>query len=159
MRKLVFLFVVGMISFSCDTKKVHDEYKSTPEVWHKDDEVSFTFQAPDTIHPYNVFINLRNNNAYKFSNIFLIAEMNFPNHSKVTDTLEYEMAKANGEWLGTGFSDVKENKLWYKEQVRFPITGDCEIKISHAMRKNGNELGVETLEGILDVGFRIEKTK
>ena len=66
------------------------------------------------------------------------------------------MAKTNGELLGSGFSDVKENKLWFKENFIFSETGNYLINIQHAMRENGVVKGVENLEGITDVGFRIE---
>ena len=56
----------------------------------------------------------------------------------IVDTLEYKMAQPNGELLGTGFTDVKENKLWYKENFTFNESGTYLIKLQHAMRENGN---------------------
>lgn len=85
--------------------------------------------------------------------------MQFPNGKVISDTLEYEMTKPNGEWLGTGFGDVKENKLWYKENVKFYESGDYCVRIKQAMRKNGQVEGIEDLQGITDVGFRIEKSE
>jgi gliding motility-associated lipoprotein GldH len=70
------------------------------------------------------------------------------------------MADPNGKLLGTGFTDVKENKLWYKGFVKpfiFNESGEYKIKIQHAMRQNGQVNGIENLEGITDIGFRIEK--
>lgn len=152
---LVSLFVVT----SCDSKAVYDEYKSIPNKWHKDSVASFNFKAPDTVKNYNLYVNLRNTNDYKFSNLFLIVELNYPNGKAVKDTLEYKMAAPNGELLGTGFSDIKENKLWYrgyKSSFRFSETGDYKVNIQHAMRKNGDVNGVLNLEGITDIGFRVE---
>lgn len=142
---------------SCDSNRVFDEYQSVPNQWHKDSIIEFDLIPPDSTNAYDLFVNLRNTSAYKYSNLFLIVEMNFPNGKKVTDTLEYLMAKPNGEFLGTGFSDVKENKLWYKESVVFSEAGEYRVNIQHAMRENGQIDGVENLEGITDVGFRIEK--
>jgi len=142
---------------SCDSNRVFDEYKSVPNQWHKDSIIEFNITPPDSIKPYNLFVNIRNTSAYNYSNLFLIVEMNFPNGKKVKDTLEYVMTKPNGEFLGTGFSDVKENKLWYKEGLVFSESGEYKINIQHAMRENGNIKGLENLEGITDVGFRIEK--
>jgi gliding motility-associated lipoprotein GldH len=127
-----------------------------PNEWHKDSVVSFKIKPPDSIKPYNLFVNLRNTNDYKFSNLYLIVEMNFPQGKTIKDTLQYKMAKPNGELLGTGFTDVKENKLWYKEGVVFDEIGDYTINIQHAMRENGKVSGVDDLEGITEVGFRIE---
>lgn len=146
-----------MLLVSCDSNRVYDVYKSLPNQWHKDSVVSFKINPPDSINPYNLFVNLRNNDDYKYNNLYLIVEMNFPHGKIIKDTLQYRMAKPNGELLGTGFTDVKENKLWYKEQVVFKETGEYTINIQHAMRENGKVNGVVNLEGITDVGFRIEK--
>ena len=151
----VLLFVLA-----CDTHRVYDEYRSLPNQWHKDSIVNFEVQPPDTLNAYNLYINLRANNAYKYNNLYLIAELNYPNGKAITDTLEYKMAAPTGELLGKGFSDVKESKLWYKgydSDFIFNETGIYNINIQHAMRKNGEVNGVENLEGITEIGFRIEK--
>lgn len=147
-----------LLLFSCDQTRVVDKYESLPDQWHKDSIVSFNFTAPDTIRPYNLFINLRNNSNYRYSNLFLVTNMNFPNGKVISDTLEYRMATPSGEWLGTGFGEIKENKLWYKENVRFSEEGEYKINIQQAMRKGGDTEGIQDLEGITEVGFRIEKT-
>jgi len=154
------LIVISCFLFSnCDSNAVFDRYNSVPNQWHKDSIASFKFQAPDTINNYNLYVNLRNTDAYKFNNLFLIVELNYPNGKAVKDTLEYKMAAPNGELLGTGFSDLKENKLWYrgyKNPFKFEEEGDYTVNIQHAMRNNGEVFGVENLEGITDIGFRVE---
>ncbi|WP_423779063.1 gliding motility lipoprotein GldH [Bizionia echini] len=154
-----FLYLIALIVLvliSCDSNRVYDTYKSVPNQWHKDSVVQFKFQAPDSTNTYNLFVNLRNNNNYPFNNLYLIVEMDFPNGRVIKDTLQYKMAKPNGELLGTGFTDIKESKLWYKEGVVFSESGEYQIKIQQAMRENGKVNGVINLKGITDVGFRIE---
>ena len=153
----IFIFLLG----SCDSNRVYDEYKSVPDEWQKDSVISFKVTPKDSIKPYNLFVNIRNTNAYKFSNLFLIVEMVYPHGKTITDTLEYQMTKPNGELLGEGLTDIKENKLWYKGYDKpfvFEELGDYKIKIQQAMRNNGDVDGVNKLEGITDVGFRIETT-
>ncbi|RLD30131.1 MAG: gliding motility lipoprotein GldH [Bacteroidetes bacterium] len=152
------LFIVIILGFtSCDSSQVFDEYKTITNSWHKDSIIEFIITPPDTTNQYNLFVNIRNTSDFKYSNLFLIVEMNFPNGKVTKDTLEYLMTKPNGEFLGTGFSDVKENKLWYKEAVVFTESGEYKVNIQHAMRENGSVRGIENLEGITDIGFRIEK--
>ena len=146
---------------SCDSNRVFDAYQSVPNQWHKDSLISFKVTPPDSIKPYNLFVNIRNTNTYKFSNLYLIVEMVYPHGKTTKDTLEYLMAKPNGELLGKGTTDIKENKLWYKGHENpfvFKESGDYKINIQHAMRNNGDVNGVDKLEGITDVGFRIEAT-
>ena len=152
---LTICFVFG----SCDSNRVFDEYKSIPNQWHKDSIISFKFNPPDSINNYNLFINLRTNNEYQYSNLFLIVEMDFPNGKILKDTLEYRMADPSGKLLGSGFTDVKENKLWYKgynEPFVFNESGEYNVLIQHAMRQNGQVYGIDNLEGITDIGFRVE---
>ncbi|OUR93863.1 gliding motility lipoprotein GldH [Flavobacteriales bacterium 34_180_T64] len=155
------LLIIGIVFSSCDSNQVFDEYKSVPNQWHKDSLISFDVTAPDSLNSYNLFVNLRNNNDYKYNNLFLIVEMNYPNGKIVTDTLEYVMAAPDGTLLGTGFTDVKENKLWYRGHntpFLFNENGAYKINIQHAMRENGKVEGIENLEGITDIGFRIEQS-
>lgn len=158
----LFVLVSLFLTISCDSKVVYDEYKPFPNNWHKDSIATFNFKAPDTINNYNLYVNLRNNNDYAFSNLYLIVELNYPNGKIVKDTLEYKMAAPNGELLGSGFTDIKENKLWYrgyKSPFKFTEKGDYSINIQHAMRKNGEVNGVNNLEGITDIGFRVEQAQ
>ncbi|GGG36114.1 gliding motility lipoprotein GldH [Bizionia arctica] len=157
MRNSVLLVLLALLIVSCDSKSVFDSYKSVSDKWHKDSIISFKIQPPDTLNTYNLYVNLRNNNEYKYNNLFLIVEMQFPHGKTLKDTLEYKMTYPNGEFLGTGFADVKENKLWYKEGVIFNESGDYTVNIQQAMRENGKVNGVVNLEGITDIGFRIEK--
>ncbi|REE08413.1 protein involved in gliding motility GldH [Winogradskyella pacifica] len=165
LRKVNGLFLVIISCFlftSCDSNAVFDTYKSVPDQWHKDSVASFKFKAPDTLKNYNLYVNLRNTNAYKFSNLFLIVDIDYPNGKVVKDTLEYKMAAPNGELLGTGFSDLKENKLWFRgfnQPFKFSEEGEYTVNIQHAMRNNGVVNGVENLQGITDIGFRVEQAQ
>ena len=160
-RKNNYLIIIMILIFltSCDSKDIFNQYKSIPNgSWDANKKVSFQFTIKDTISKRNLFINLRNNKNYQFSNLYLITTLSFPNSTKIVDTLQYEMADAEGAFLGSGFSDIKENKLFYKEEKTFPVSGSYSFEVYQAMRKNGKVDGIEFLEGITDVGFSIEKT-
>ena len=155
----VFFFLLICLS-SCDENRVYDLYKPlNNSVWKLKEPVRFQFSISDTIYTHNLFFGIRNNQNYQYSNLFLISELNFPNGKKVVDTLEYRMADPSGRFLGTGLSSNKENKLFYKENIIFPVKGSYHISIKQAMRKSGESKGIDNLQGITDVGFRIEKVK
>jgi gliding motility-associated lipoprotein GldH len=106
--------------------------------------------------PYNFYIRLRNDNSYAFTNIFLICTLKAGDEFVLQDTLEYAMAAPDGSWLGKGFTEVKESKLWWKEGVEIPSKKPLVIELSQAMRNNGEPLGVKALRGIVSVGVSIE---
>lgn len=159
-KKSDLLFLIILICFtSCDKKRIFDEYQSVGQTWYKDSVVSFSFSQKDTLKPYNLFVNLRSNNKYPYNNLFLIVELDQPNKQTIVDTLEYQMANADGSLLGDGFTETKESKLFYKEKYQFKNSGTYNVYIQHAVRHSGKITGVENLDGILDVGFRIESTE
>ncbi|WP_369048115.1 gliding motility lipoprotein GldH [Tenacibaculum sp. UWU-22] len=157
-NKFFTVFIVVICLVSCDAKQVFDQYKSIPNsAWKKNQTITFDFFIKDTISPRNLFFNIRNNNDYPFSNLFVISKMIFPDKQQIIDTLEYDMADASGKFLGSGFSEIKENKLLYKENIVFPKKGNYSLEIKQAMRKGNSVEGVDALKGITEVGFRIEK--
>tara|TARA_B110001454_G_C12630563_1_gene396756 strand:- start:336 stop:773 length:438 start_codon:yes stop_codon:yes gene_type:complete len=143
--------------FSCNDKIDFNQYKSIDtKGWEANKKVSFEFDVKDTILPKNLFINIRNNSEYEYSNLYVITELIFPNETTVVDTLQYEMADETGRFLGVGFTEIKENKLFYKEKKAFPTSGKYIFNVRHAMRKNGAIDTIEFLKGIQDIGFSIE---
>jgi len=124
--------------------------------WHKDSIVDVLYQPADTVQAYDLFFLVRNDNEYPYSNLFLIASIE-NDRQKHTDTLEYEMADAQGKWLGSGFGDIKESKLIYKKNFRFKDTLPVHIRVQQAVRKTGQTMGDEILPGIKTIGIIIEK--
>jgi gliding motility-associated lipoprotein GldH len=156
MLRVFFLWAAFFI-ISCNPSDRFSKNKSIPGTWDKDDMVEFIIPQMDTLKKYDLFINIRNTNDYRFNNLFLIVTMEFPHGKTITDTLEYRMANPDGTWMGKGLGSIKENKLWYKEGVSFFEQGDYKISIQHALRNNGEVDGVTQLEGITDVGLSIEE--
>lgn len=157
MRSIFPLMILLLGLISCDSNRVFDEYQSFENnIWLRSNSVEFQITITDTISKNNLFLNLRNDKDYEFSNLFIIAQISFPDGSRVIDTLEYEMTDKVGNFLGSGYTDIKENKLFYKENVRFNQIGLYSVKVEQAMRKIGNIQALDSLRGVTDLGFRIE---
>lgn len=154
-NKLLFVLLFFLV-ISCDKKRVFDQYKSVGDAWHKDSIVTFDLPKLEPKKAFNMYVNIRDNDNYPFNNIFLIVSLEQPNRKVKVDTLEYLMANPDGTLLGDGFSDIKENKLFYKSKVSFDQKGLYKIHIKQAVRQTGKIEGVTALSGISDVGFRIE---
>lgn len=157
MRTVISLLFIGLL-LGCNNRVEYSQYASLTDGWEAHKPVLFQIEISDSLTPKDLFIMVRNTEKYPFSNLFLITKMEQPNSNKViVDTLEYEMATPDGKWLGDGYSAVKESKLWYKEHFTFPSKGKYNIKIEQAMRKIGDNEGVNVLNGITEVGLRVEK--
>ncbi|MDG1571424.1 gliding motility lipoprotein GldH [Robiginitalea sp. M366] len=156
MHRLLLILAVLLLGASCNAP-AYSEYQSTQGgAWGRDQVMEFQFQPQDTTRAHNLYILLRNDASYPFSNLFLIAEMTGPDGTATRDTLEYEMADASGRWLGSGTGSVITNKLGFRRDVVFPENGVYTVRVSQAMRRNGSVAGLESLPGVLDVGLQLE---
>jgi len=152
------VLILSFLFFSCEKNLVFDQFQKVDQnKWQKDSVINFVYEAKDTLSKNNIYVNLRNNKTYEYSNLFLIVGIDFPNNYQIIDTLEYEMTTPEGRFLGTGISDVLENKLEYKTNVNFPVSGNYTIHVQHAMRKSQEIEGLTYLNGVTDVGIKIEK--
>ncbi len=123
--------------------------------WAKNREIKLNFK-PEKGQSYDLYFLLRNDTQYPYSNIFLIADIS-NKQQQIIDTLEYEMADAQGKWLGSGFGEMKESKLLYKKDFQFKDTSNYTISVQQAVRKTGNIKGDSILTGIKTVGIIIEE--
>ncbi len=120
------------------------------KTWQSSDTLSFSFPMKDTVNPYNFYLKIRNNTDYPFRNLYLFVEMEFPNGRARLDTVQCFLADKKGRWLGSGLGDVIDNEIIYKYNRRFPLNGEYQFHITHAMRR-------EDLPGILDVGIGVKQ--
>ena len=155
MNKIRFQIVLAIfttaIFTACDRNLVFEKYQSIPEIgWNKDSLAVFTIPISDTLQYHNLYISVRNDIKYKYSNLWLFIEINQPGEIGVTDTLELLLADPSGKWLGEGFGGIKTRQVLYKGGVYFPVSGEYKINIQQGMRD-------EWLKGISDIGFRVER--
>ena len=95
---------------------------------------------------------LRTGSDYPFRNIHLFVTVATPDGKVITDTLQFNLADEKGDWYGKGFGDIHALNLPYKSNVYFPSKGTYMFKIQHGMR-------IEDLNGVYDIGLRVEKIK
>lgn len=153
MHKILGLFFVLLFLTSCKNDSEQVFMKNINGKWNKKSEQKFDFKVKDAQNPKNIIFVVRNNNDYPYSNIRLIVSfLDQKTKSKSTDTLNYTLAKPNGEWLGKGFGETKETLFQYKLNYKFPANGDYSIGIIQAMRN-------DVLVGIEDIGVKIETAK
>ena len=137
---------------SCNMGGVSGEYRSIPKSdWNRDSLVVFQIPVTDTVQRHNIFLNVRNDIEYKYSNLWLFVEIIQPGDSTaVIDTFEFTLADQTGKWLGHGFGGVKTNEMLFKSNVYFPVSGIYVLQIQHGMRG-------KLLNGITEIGYRLEK--
>ena len=144
------LLIIGIQS--CDRKRVFEAYRTLDKKgWNKDSLVVFNVKLTDTTRNHNLYVNIRNKGTYPYSNLWLFLSIGSPDGKILTDTVEFSLAEASGRWKGSGIGDLHDNHILYKSSVYFPHKGDYTFQIKQGMRDN-------VLQGIRDIGLRIEKT-
>lgn len=141
-----------IVCLSCSDKGTTTDIKNVNSKWNKNQKLAFKLTADDTEKAKNIIFVIRNNNDYPYSNLRLIVNFESPKKEIKTDTLNYILAKPNGEWIGTGFGETKETLFQYKLNYKFPEKGVYNISVTQAMRK-------DILPGIEDLGVKIESAK
>lgn len=152
MLRIIVAFVLFFSLSSCQNDNEEVVVKDVGNSWKKNDFKSLDFDIKDSQDSKNLVFVIRNNNAYPYSNLRLIAKIEHGKKTVSTDTLNYILAKPNGEWIGTGFGDTKENLFQYKLNYKFPQNGNYSVKVVQAMRRN-------ILPGIEDIGIKIQNSK
>ena len=105
----IFLFGILITLFSaCDKNKVFEDYISIPESgWNQDSILQFTVPVIDSLQNHNLYINIRNEVDYSYSNLWLFVEIVQPDGKAAKDTFEVTLAEPSGKWLGDGFGGLK----------------------------------------------------
>jgi gliding motility-associated lipoprotein GldH len=102
---------------------------------------------------YNLFLNVRNEGRYAFSNLWLFIKITPPKGNVLNDTIELSLANPEGKWLGYGLGDLYDMKYPYKQTTFFPSAGYYRFEIRQGMR---TENGV--LKGIHDFGITLDRS-
>lgn len=151
-RILFFLSVIWLLG-SCNNSPEYVSVKSLDGNWDKKTALHFNYDIKDSQNPKNIIFVVRNNDDYPYGNIRIIASIsNLRSKKKEIDTLNYILAKPNGEWIGEGFGTTKETLFQYKDNYQFSENGAYTISVLQAMRQ-------DNLEGIEDFGIKIEPAK
>ena len=153
LKTLLLIFVSIFTFSSCNFTSIYNENVIIEDAkWYKDEAVRFEVLINDSLAGYEFNLNLRNTTDYRYSNLYIFLMTKFPNGNMTRDTIECVLADVDGRWLGKGWSNLKENNILLKKDLRFPLTGKYVFFIQQAMRE-------DTLEGIHNVGIQINKAE
>jgi len=147
---LLFL-LLGFTFFSCGKPGVLNQYQRIPDgQWKKENPVNLEANLTEKNGIYNIYLQVRNTTDYNYANLYLFINTTLPDLTKTRDTVECYLASPDGKWIGSGFGKIKESRWLMKKGMMIKNPGLYKFSIEQAMR-------VEVLEGISDIGLKIEK--
>ncbi len=145
---IIFLW---LIMAACQPNVTYHETRSlSSDGWDYRDGILFEAEISDTLALHELYLDVRNTIDYPYSNLFLFMEIEFPDNRTLHDTIECVLADRRGEWTGKGIGQIRSNRFLFRDEVWFPVDGTYTFRIQHGMRE-------EELEGLSDIGIRIEK--
>lgn len=153
-HKVLYFILIFFCSilFSCGSDCIYDQYQSIENIaWEKDKEYYFTFQVEDNSTPYNIILEIRNNNLYPYQNLWLFYNEELPIGPLVRDTIECLLADEYGKWYGHGIS-LHQSSFPVRTAYIFPHKGQYTFSFRQGMRN-------DILRGIQEIGLRVEKAK
>ena len=151
MKKYAFFVLISLAVCSCDPDRIYESNVAIPaEGWRRTEPVSFEVEITDTVSTCNIYINVRNNNNYKYMDLWLFVDIHSPTGIVERDTTRILLADHRGKWLGHGLGSKYDTRIFLRRNVRFAVAGKYIFEYVHGMRD-------EPLTGIDDTGLRIEK--
>ncbi len=146
-KLIVFMFI--LLLTGCVNSNLIDVNMETPEnSWIYSKSVKATFDVKDPSLAYNLLFKIRNTADYRYSNIYVVMRLKGDSLSKNT-RYQFQLAKADGTWLGKGSGDLYSSTFSLLKNFRFPKAGKYELEVEQNMRDN-------PLVGISDVGVTVE---
>ena len=143
------IIVCACISFfSCEQQAIYDRYQAIENTsWEKDKVYYFTFEIDDISVPYDLSLEVRNNNMYPYQNLWVFCNEERPIGPLQKDTIECMLADEFGKWYGNGIS-LFQSSFPIRTKYHFPIKGQYTFSFRQGMRNNH-------LPGIQEIGLRV----
>lgn len=147
---LVSIFFASFVLSSCDRAKILDENKDLAgQAWFYKNKLAFDVNIDDTNKTYNVFVNLRVSNDYKYSNFFVMVHQTSPSQVVSKERKELTLLDDHGNWLGKGLGDMYDFQVPIYPQKRFKEKGIYHFELEQNMRE-------DTLQNVYSAGMRFE---
>lgn len=137
---------------SCNSDDViYDSFTETKEgKWNETDTFENAFTIKDNSFQYNIYLNLRITNNYKYSNIYLQSSLGLRHQNNPFKRKHLLLATPEGKWLGSGKGEIITLQIPMYENVQFEKRGEYAIKMSQEMRDID-------LENVVSAGIMVEK--
>jgi len=149
---LLVTIILTLLFASCNRSVVYEEYYDIPEGgWHQNDPVRFSVSLDDTLNTFDLIFHIRHNVEYNYRNLWVFADIDYPDGTSTRDTVEFIIGDRSGNWLGEGVGKIREDNILLSRNIRFSTPGAYNFAFYQAMREED-----QILENVLHVGFTVK---
>lgn len=148
---LVGLMVVILLATGCQKGSAyHQSFVLPASGWNMNKKLVFSdtlpANTPDSLHRQ---LTLRNNNTYPYQNVWIYVKT-FTSDSVFIDSINWQLAKQDGSWLGKGWGSLYANTYDLPDLVfsQKDSTKWFRMELMQGLRDS-------LLTGISDIGLRL----
>ena len=147
-----FLFVVSFF-VSCQPRRVYTGSALVPTGgWSVDSVISLDIPIEEAEGATDWIVYVRHTVDYGYQNFWLFLDLQSPDGTLFTDTVECYLADHRGRWLGNGWGALREMPILWQENFDALQSGHYTLSVRHGMRTN-------VLHEISALGVEIKKHK
>lgn len=152
--RILFLFAIIFLSLSaCDNSRVFEQNVDFSEhYWMIGEKPEFEFTIDKPADRYTLYGNIRNSISYPYARIFFTYYLQDSTGAEIEKKLvtQYLFDAKSGKPFGTsGLGDIYDHRFELLKDYQFKYRGTYKVKFEQLMR-------VDTLQGVLAVGLRVE---
>lgn len=155
MRIFVLACVTCIILSACDQSRVYEQNEDfTERYWIVNEKPEFEFTIDQPADKYTIYGNIRNSVSYPYARIFFTYYLQDSTGTDIEKKLvgQYLFDSKTGKPFGnSGLGDIYDHRFELLKNYQFKHRGRYKVKFEQQMR-------VDTLQGILAVGLRVENT-
>lgn len=157
MRISSLLFMLTILLSSCgDDARVYEQYNDfETRYWLAQDKPQFEFSISDASIKYTLYADVRNSVSYPWSRFFMNYSLQDSTGTELKKDLVSEFlfdAKTGKPFGKSGLGDIYDHEVVLLKDYQFTKAGKYKMSFEQQMR-------TDTLQGILAVGLRVEKTE
>lgn len=143
---ILFFIISGCVK---DNKTIFDEFKDLKgQTWQWNESKTFSFEIVDSTFTYDIVCGLRITGSYKYSNIWLVYNLDGPSVS-TKNQFQIPLSDNTGKWLGKGMSNLISYDKIFIQNAKLKV-GKYTLKFNQNMRD-------EKLAEVSDIGLKIYK--
>jgi gliding motility-associated lipoprotein GldH len=157
-KKVLSFLLIGVSLIGCQPLNLFERTIIIPQqAWKSSFVPQYLFTIRDTAAFYDLSLVVRHRDAYHYNNIWLELTVIDPTGKTVTIKTEKKLGTNEHGWLGVGMDDIYEHRISIQAEllangVSLRQPGQYQLRIKQLMRE-------DPLQGIMNVGLRIEKRK
>ena len=156
MKAIIIVASLMLMLAACDSTRIYEVNKDFPDPeWIVSDKPSFEFKIDNTDLKYNLFVNVRNEISYPKANLYFTYYLMDSAGTVLEKDLitKFLFDKKTGEPEGSSvLGDIYDHQFLLLKDFQFQYPGKYTVQYEQFMR-------MDTLDGVLALGLRVEKVK